>query len=221
VNVLETFFLNNNPQLKKFLKIAKGVKDSEDPCLSRSIGTIIVDPVTEQCVSTGHNGPPMGLPACDSRDHLENVVWPQLSASEKAISFGDIDAFQCGEESNKKEFLDRFEGCGKCPRRIIGAKSGDRLELCTCAHSEANAVVKAGRRLAGFWMFAYCGVPCQDCCKAIIESGIKVVVCFEKSPPGSTFEQKRKNDYSYSSRWMLSRAGIEVFTVREEELSRT
>ena len=143
-----------DPKVKKFMKIAKGVKEAEDPCLSRAIGTIIVDPETESVVSTGHNGPPLGLSLYDDRDYLENVVWEQLTSQEKA------QALRCGmdisDKVNKQKFLEMYTGCGQCPRKVIGAPSGVRLELCTCAHSEANAVIKAAQPIAGFWMFCWC-----------------------------------------------------------------
>jgi deoxycytidylate deaminase len=68
-------------------------------------------------------------------------------------------------------------------------------------------------------MFAYCGVPCHDCCKTIIEARLGTVVAIDKYEPGLTYEQKRKQDYSYGSRWMLEKAGILLHTVREEDIS--
>jgi deoxycytidylate deaminase len=52
-------------------------------------------------------------------------------------------------------------------------------------------------------MICHCGVPCAECCKTIINSGIKKVVC-----------QKRDADYSpYSSRWMLEKSGVKLIIV--------
>jgi deoxycytidylate deaminase len=204
----------SNLKIKKFMKIAKGVKEAEGPCLSRSIGTIIVDHETDSVVSTGHNGPPGDLPPCDNLDYLENVVWSQLLPQEKAEALKSC-GVDISDKVNKAKFLEMYTGCGQCPRRIVGAPSGIRLELCTCAHSEANAVIKAARPLTGMWMFCFCGVPCHDCSKTIIEARIGTVVAIDKTEGVVSWEDKRKKDYSYGSRWMLSRAGIHLIEIEE------
>jgi deoxycytidylate deaminase len=214
--MLSTFSIRGTPELKKFMAIAKGVMNSENPCPSRAIGTIIVDPETLSVVSTGHNGPPGDLPRCDDRDYLENVVWGQLLPQEKENALRNH--LTMSDKENKEKFLDLFADCGQCPRKVIGAPSGIRLELCTCAHSEANAVIKAARDITGMWMFCYCGVPCHDCCKPIIESRLSTVVAIDKHEPGCSYEQKRRADYSYGSRWMLEKAGVQLVMVREGEL---
>ncbi len=66
-----------------------------------------------------------------------------------------------------------------CPRRSLGIPSGQGIELCPAQHAEENAIANAaklGVSVEGATMYAYCGVPCQKCMGAIINSGIYKVV---------------------------------------------
>jgi deoxycytidylate deaminase len=56
-------------------------------------------------------------------------------------------------------------------------------------------------------MYLYCGLPCHDCAIAIIQSGIKKIICL-----------KQKEDYSKTSRQMLKWANIEIEEVDEAEI---
>jgi len=177
--------------MKKWLAAAKAMTEIESPCLSRQIGVVIADPRTGSQVSSGHNGPPDETPACDNEDYLKNVVWPQLTGEEKLVALRDENG---GAKLTVDNFVGRHADCGQCPRRIVGAASGQRLELCTCAHGETNAIVRAHRSVAGCWMFCWCSIPCIECSKLILNSKIRVVVALEQPDP--------KKDYSpYSSRW--------------------
>ena len=188
-------------RIKYWMEFAKHVEDSENPCYSRKIGVVIIDPMTDNLVSIGHNGPPKGNPPCDDRQYLRSVVLPQLTTEEKNFAF----EYMCGENKWLLSdcgdwFPSYFGNCKQCPRRLINAPSGKRLELCSCAHAEHNAIVQAHRSVVGFWIICHCGVPCVECCKTIINSGIKNVVCL-----------KRNIDYSpYSSRWILEKSGVKL-----------
>jgi dCMP deaminase len=177
--------------IKKYLRIAKLVAEDQNPCYARQVGAIIVDPVQNKIVGTGYNGPPSKVPHCDSAEHLEFVVWPQLTQSEKdLIEIKPI---------TLEEFVSKYAGCQKCPRKLARADSGKRLELCSCVHAEANAIVNASQDLHGCYIFCWCPLPCIECSKLIINAGIKNVYCY-----------KQDVDYSVGSRFILGSAGVKI-----------
>ena len=177
--------------VKKYMRLAKQFGEDLNPCYSRKIGVIIVDVNINKIVATGYNGPPRGTPHCDSKEHLLNIVWPQLTENERSlIEFKPMVA---------DEFVSKYKDCGICPRKIIKAESGKRLELCSCAHAEVNAIVNASQNINGCVMFCWCPVPCIECTKIIINAGIKTVYCF-----------KEDKDYSIGSRYLFKMAKIEI-----------
>lgn len=77
---------------------------------------------------------------------------------------------------------------GPCPRIAQNIPSGERYELCRAIHSEANAIMNAGReKCVGAVMFIY-GLkaddinvsvkaePCMMCRRLIVNSGITRVI---------------------------------------------
>jgi deoxycytidylate deaminase len=198
---------------KKWMRIAKTIKEVENPCYSRAIGVVLVDPDTNTLVSSGHNGPPVNCPQNDDPDYLAKVVWPQLTADEQSVALNKIDAVsdKLAFNSPLNVFTAEYGNCKTCPRKHIDAPSGKRLELCSCAHAEHNAVINAHRSVIGCYMICYCGVPCLECCKTIINAGIDKVVCIEK-----------QIDYSlYSSRWVLGKSNVDLFIVSESWLNQS
>lgn len=74
--------------------------------------------------------------------------------------------------------LEPFED--KCPRVLKGFKSREGLNLCPALHAEQNCIINAaiiGVPTLDTIMYMSCGVPCKDCIKMIINSGIKGLVC--------------------------------------------
>jgi len=188
------------PETKKWLRLAKAVKEVENPCYSRQIGVVIVDPDTNSLVSSGHNGPPQGCPKNDNPDYLRNVVWPQLTHDESYRAIGY-------ERADVDSFVEKYANCKTCPRKPIGAPSGKRLELCTCIHGEVDAITRANRDVSGCYMMCYCGVPCIECTKVIINSGIDTVIGIDHG----------RGDYSlYSSRWLFEQSKVKLVLVSEE-----
>jgi len=189
--------------LGKYMRLAKQVGEDENPCYSRKIGVVIVDPTINKVISTGYNGPPRKSPHCDDRTYLKEFFWPQLSHEEKVTAMSkmplelldpiDWDKF-------RDHFCDQFQGCKTCPRRLVNAASGKRLELCSCVHAETNAIINASEDLHGCYMICYCGVPCVECTKLIINCGIKRVYAYDWG-----------NDYSQGSRWLFEQSKVEVF----------
>jgi dCMP deaminase len=177
--------------IKKYLRLAKFIAEDQNPCYSRHVGAVIVDPVINKVVGTGYNGPPKSVPHCDSREHLSNVVWPQLTQYEK--DFIEFKPYTC------EEFVEKWSGCKICPRKLIKAEAGKRLELCSCAHAEANAIVNASQNLIGCYIFCWCPLPCVECTKLIINAGITRVYCFKESV-----------DYSVGSRFLFKEACVTI-----------
>ena len=84
-------------------------------------------------------------------------------------------------------------------------------------HAERNAIYNAcltGTSLKGCVMYAT-HAPCTDCARAIIQSGIKIVVTHEikidKTTPQNTWRDKL--DFS---RQMFEEAGVEYITLPKE-----
>lgn len=195
----------HHSETKKWLRLAKAVKEVENPCHSRQIGVVIVDPDTNSMVSSGHNGPPQGCPANDDPDYLRNVVWPQLTQDEREMALHDERFLD--ERPVQERFVGKYANCKTCPRKPIGAPSGKRLELCTCIHGEVDAITRANRDISGCYMMCYCGVPCIECTKVIINAGIDTVVGIDHG----------RGDYSlYSSRWLFEKSKVKLVLVPED-----
>lgn len=128
-------------------------------CLSRQIGAVLVRDKT--IIATGYNGPPRGVPHCGKERNVE-----------------DSNLFLILQSARQAEGL--LGDDTMCPRYRLGLKSGDGLNLCPAAHAEANCINNAARigvRTSGSTMYMNCPVPCKDCLKAIINAGIKEIVC--------------------------------------------
>jgi len=132
---------------------------SNSKCLSRKIGAVLVR--DKSVISTGYNGPPRGIPTCDQRWLLD-------------------------KEFSKKYGADIKEGTtkGKCPRYVIGFKSGEGLDVCVAGHAERNALINAARlgiETRGFkhdptTLYMSCGIPCTPCLVEIINAGVSEIV---------------------------------------------
>lgn len=76
--------------------------------------------------------------------------------------------------------------CQTCRRRNEGYGPGEGLHRSRATHAEANVITQAakyGRAVEKSIMYVT-DLPCSDCCKLIINSGIKKVV-YCKEYPGS------------------------------------
>lgn len=124
-------------------------------CLSRRIGAVMVR--DKSIVSTGYNGPPRGVPRCDLRWKLDPVF---------ASKYG-------------KYMHNETDVTGKCPRHVIGFKSGEGLEICPAGHAERNALINAARYgidTLGTTLYMTCGIPCSPCLIEIINAGVREIV---------------------------------------------
>ena len=71
-----------------------------------------------------------------------------------------------------------------CARREAGVPSGQGLELCICAHAEANGIANAARygvSLQGSTVYVTCQ-PCASCMGALANVGVARVVYKEPYP---------------------------------------
>ena len=196
----------NGKFVRKYMRMAKQVGEDCNPCYSRKIGVVIVDPVVNKVMGIGYNGPPKDTPHCDSPTYMKNVVWPQLSTEEKLKIAGE--AFKNGgDEEGSHYFVHKHAGCGQCPRKLLGFGPGERSSICSCQHAERNAITNSRECLYGAFMFCWCGVPCDQCTGAIINADIQRVYCLKVDGP----------DYSQSSRFLLRHAGVELVILTEED----
>jgi dCMP deaminase len=123
-------------------------------CLSRRIGCVMVK--DKSILSTGYNGPPRSIPRCDLRWRLDDEFIREYSD-------------KIGDQ----------ETVGVCPRRVIGFKSGEGLDICPAGHAERNALINAARHgicTKGTTLYMSCGVPCSPCLVEIINAGVKDIV---------------------------------------------
>jgi len=200
--------------IRKWMLLAKAVADQNDACYSRQIGTVIVDPKNNSVVSVGYNAPPQDTPHCDSYDFLKNFFWPQLKEKEKKLLIdkikqegGDLPLLAPSIGDFHGECMAKyFAKCGQCPRRLINAASGERSELCSCKHSEVNALNKLPISSVGLVIYCWCGVPCIQCAGAIINSGIDRVYCL------------LAEDYHPVSRFLFNKSQCELIEYKEEQI---
>ncbi len=192
----------------KYMRLAKQVGEDNNPCHSRKIGSVIVRATEDgsgKVIGTGYNGPPRGTPHCDESVYLKEIFWPQLDPIEKQKAFATttfaatLITYEDTDKQMCDAVCDKWSNSKTCPRKIIGAPSGKRLELCSCAHSETNAIVNASDDLEGAIMFCWCGVPCVECTKLIINAGVKTVYVIDWGA-----------DYSMGSRWFFEKAGVKI-----------
>lgn len=140
---------------KYFYAMAQVVA-SNSKCYSRKIGAVLVRDKT--VMSTGYNGPPRGVPECDSRVLLDRVLNKMLTPSQR-----------------KKVCTEHI-----CPRYVLGHKSGEGLHLCPSGHAERNALINAARLgicTKDTILYLTCGIPCSPCLVEIINAGVQEVVC--------------------------------------------
>lgn len=78
-------------------------------------------------------------------------------------------------------------------------------------HAERNSIYNAARigvSLKDSTMYLTCGIPCSDCARAIINSGIKTIYCNSVDSKGSNTQLW--DEHSKRSLVMFEECGIEV-----------
>lgn len=77
-------------------------------------------------------------------------------------------------------------------------------------HGEMNAILNAARigvSTNGCKMYLTCGVPCSNCGRAIINSGIKEVYCKSED---TTLNREKWDEESSKTRQMFEEAGVKI-----------
>ena len=145
---------------KYFYGVCEAVSKNSS-CLSRQIGAVLVR--DNGIISTAYNGPPRGIPHCDSfarRDYL--IKKNKLSESKVSCLKNELN---------------------KCPRQILGYKSGEGIDICIAAHAERNLLnqcARLGISVQGTTLYMNANVlPCKECFLELIQCGVKEVVCVE------------------------------------------
>ena len=150
----------------------------------------------KRVIGTGYNGPPKDVVHCDYRD--DNGKYTDHVVAEV------------------------------CPRQRMGFKSGEGLEHCPAVHAEINPIMQAARTgtpTVGATLYCYCGTPCINCTKEIIQAGIKRVVCLGKSgdinwdTPIKDGDNPAKKEYNFPlSEKLFMLAGVQLDVIYEEEI---
>ena len=77
-------------------------------------------------------------------------------------------------------------------------------------HAERNAIYNAARigvSLLNITMYLTCGIPCSDCGRGIISSGIKKIYCKTED---TTRNRKHWDEHAKRSQQMFEESGVEV-----------
>ncbi len=176
---------------------------SNSKCLSRKIGAIIVR--DKRVISTGYNGPPVGVRTCDRR-WLIDYDMRQYAVNNAIKHPGNDGASEFNLISeNGKFFNENLKG--KCPRYVpeMGFKSGEGLEWCVAGHAERNAICNAARlgiSTMDTQIYMSCGVPCTPCLIEILNCGINEIIVSQIE--GAFYDQ--------SSKYLLAESGIKIRT---------
>lgn len=81
-------------------------------------------------------------------------------------------------------------GVSKCGEACMNRDIGENSKLCKAVHAEMNAILNAASRgvsVKGATVYVTIS-PCQSCARAIIQTGIREVVCSALSPYGRAIE---------------------------------
>ena len=150
-----------------YMQIARVIGQERIRCYSRNIGAVLVK--DDKIISTGFNGPPRGIPMCDE---WQGNWWK----IENKFAIGG--SIYHDSERDTKQYKEQIKG--RCPRHIMGYKSGEGLEYCPAAHAERNCLLTAaslGIATEGSVLYADCCFPCKDCIIELIQAGVRMVSC--------------------------------------------
>lgn len=152
-----------NKQLERdiyYLRICDTVAQ-RSKCLSRKCGSIIVK--ADTIVSAGYNGPPRDVKHCTERDYEFYRHFNHTTENHHGV-------------------WDHT----RCPRKNLGYASGEGIFLCPAAHGERNAITQAAKNgisTDGATLYVNTGWSCHECCKSIINAGIKTLVIWADCKP--------------------------------------
>ncbi len=168
---------------------------SRSKCLSRKIGSILVK--DNHVIATGFNGVPKGVPHCCDRDDSGKY------SIHTYLGWGNT-------YKTSTKFVSNI-----CPRQRMGFKSGEGLFHCYSCHSEINPILQCARfgvATEGSTLYAYCSIPCLNCCKEIINAGIKRIVCLGL--------EEYDTSCSVTSNELLTLGKVQLDIIAKEEIER-
>ncbi|MEO0238307.1 MAG: deaminase [candidate division WOR-3 bacterium] len=198
-----------------FIEILDIIK-RQSSCVYYKTGALVVK--ENRIVSMGYNGSPSGFPQCDELQEVLEFAYNNKESVRNCLESGGIESFA-------REYFDRFKYFYKYSkdfikffgkkleevlRRIVEGEAGSedfynlnfihsRYEI----HAEQNAIafsLKAGTNITGATLYSSL-LPCMECAKLIVASGIKRVVYIED------YEDKR---FKETSKTFLEINGIKV-----------
>ncbi len=214
---------------KVFLEILETIK-KQSTCVYYKTGALIVK--DNRIVSIGYNGTPSGFPQCNELNEflewvVENSGDPErvLKCVESVLDKNDGPSvfgrkFALFEKYPLEKFRPLRERLKKTVIELLESiKRGEEIDLYNFnfihsryeIHAEQNAIaysVKAGTNINGATIYSAL-MPCMECAKLIVASGIKRVVYTED------YTDKRFNE---SSAEFLKMNGV---VVEKEELKCT
>jgi len=158
-----------------YLKVCDAIAENSK-CLSRKIGAIIVR--DKSIISTGYNGPPRGVLPCNFRHLYDDKLSKEY---QKVLGYYPNTPVE------------------RCPRQILGFKSGDGLDWCVAGHAERNALINAARHgieTKGAKMYMNCPTPCTPCLVEIINAGIEEIVVIHE------------HYYDVGAKYLLKQSGL-------------
>jgi dCMP deaminase len=172
-----------------FQKICEAVA-ANSKCLHRKTGAVLVRENVVIC--TAYNGPPRGVPHCK----------PLHTPCKTCAGTGRIDDLVY---ANNKVLCPICLGEGMmpmCPRIGKGYMDGLSRHLCPAAHAEQNVIAHAARfgiRTKGATVYVNSKVPCKDSLVALINAGVREIVCDGVSALPD-----------YTSGWLIQNSSIYV-----------
>lgn len=90
----------------------------------------------------------------------------------------------------------------KCPDDIFPwtktEKDIDKNKFGYVVHAELNAILNAEASVKGAWIYVT-HFPCNECCKAIIQSGITKIIYIHDDNPGSPKHRASDNMIKYAN----------------------
>ncbi|MEM2927782.1 MAG: hypothetical protein QXP60_02275 [Nitrososphaerota archaeon] len=191
--------------LYRYAKLLKHNCEIGGPCYSKTYSSMIIENENKRIVAFGYNGPPSGLPHADSEEWLEHTYKNLLNDQEKHVLESKYEIF------NAEEFIKKFKKSNRCIRKIFDYRTGEKLNLCPCAHSEINTIINnCGRSLNGTTMISWSPIPCVNCSKYIVNSGIKnVICCFD-------INSKDLRTYDESGSFILEKSGVKLMFYEDD-----
>lgn len=206
--------------IKKYMRLARFSALDSPVCPSRSVGAVIVDSASGELdgssfvLGIGVNGPPAGIPHCDTDEHYINV----LLNDEDVCNHPLLEKYETPEQKLTALTVLRDHNIEKdpkkaCPRKLLGyTKPGEKPNLCTCIHAERNAIDNCStgvKAIGGLRMFCWCGIPCKTCAESIVQNRIETIYCLD---------QPDEMLYSKEALWILGMGHVRIVLLNESQI---